>query len=87
MVIFAMGTLLTPCKDSEGTAHVAYSIITQYTNVCSIVLSKGYNFLSDERHGFRTALPLRGLYVIKGANSRLSSVQAIYLRIATAGCL
>ena len=44
MVIFAMGTLLTPCKDSEGTAHVAYSIITQYTNVCSIVLSKGYNF-------------------------------------------
>ncbi len=46
-VIFAMGTLLTPCKDSEGTAHVAASIIAQYANVCSIVLLKEDSFLSD----------------------------------------
>lgn len=46
-VIIAMGTLLTPCKDSEGTAHVAASVIAQYTNACSIVLLKGDSFLSD----------------------------------------
>lgn len=46
-VIIAMGTLLTPCKDSEGTAHVAASVIAQYANVCSIVLLKEDSFLSD----------------------------------------
>ncbi len=35
---FAMGTLLTPCKDSEGTAHVACSSVAHYTNMCSSML-------------------------------------------------
>ena len=44
-VIFAVEPS-NPCKDSEGTAHVAASIIAQIYER-SIVLLKGDSFLSD----------------------------------------